>query len=117
MKDSRQPKLEVTASPGLNSPARDSTTSPTAPPLSGLPNSNGGTYDFPSFMRPRMYGSTDIKRLRTSPSRSCSGCSSVRARVKLSAVGSPLGREVSRISRLIRSEEHTSELQSLRHLV
>jgi hypothetical protein len=24
------------------------------PPSSGLPNSNGGIYDFPSFMRPRM---------------------------------------------------------------
>ena len=33
MKYSRQPKLEVTASPGLNSLARDSMTSPTAPPF------------------------------------------------------------------------------------
>jgi len=44
----------MTAWVGLNSLARDSMTSPTAPPSSGLPNSNGGTYDFPSFMRPRM---------------------------------------------------------------
>src|ERR1019366_378601 len=49
-------KVEVTASPTRNSLARDSTTSPTAPPSSGLPNSNGGTYDCPSFMRPRVYG-------------------------------------------------------------
>src|ERR1017187_4355441 len=101
IKYSRQPKLEVTASPGLNSWARDSMTSPTAPPSSGLPNSNGGTYDFPAFMRPRMYGSTDMKRLRTSTCWSCSGSSSVCARVKLSAVGIRLGREASRISRLV----------------
>jgi hypothetical protein len=66
MKYSCQPRLEVTASPGLSSLASDSMTTPTAPPSSGFPNSKGGTYDFPSFMRPRMYGSTDMKRLRTS---------------------------------------------------
>ena len=37
MKYSRQPKLDVTTSPGLKSGARDSMTSPTAPPSSGLP--------------------------------------------------------------------------------
>src|ERR1035437_8376320 len=41
-----------------------------------------------------------MKRLRTSTCWSCSGSSSVRARVKLAAVGNPLGREASRISRL-----------------
>src|ERR1035437_8021061 len=40
MKYSRQPRLEVTASPTRNSLVRDSTTSPTAPPSNGLPNSN-----------------------------------------------------------------------------
>src|ERR1039458_3730817 len=39
MKHSRQPKLEVTASPGLNSPARDSMTSPTAHPATQHPTS------------------------------------------------------------------------------
>ena len=101
MQYSRQPKLETTISPGLNSRARDSMTSPTAPPSSGLPNWKGGTYDFPSFMRPRMYGSTDIKRLRTSTSRSFSGSESVHTNVKLSAVGIPLGREARQTSRLV----------------
>src|ERR1017187_249822 len=41
------PRLEVTASPTRNSLARDSTTSPTAPPSSGLPNSNVGDVRLP----------------------------------------------------------------------
>src|SRR5208337_2411627 len=100
MKYSRQPKLEVTASPGLNSLVRDSMTSPTAPPCSGLPISKGGTYDFPLFMRPRMYGSTDRKRLRTSTCPSWGGASSICAKVKSVAVGIPRGREAKRTSRL-----------------
>ena len=42
----------------------DATTSPTAPPSSASSSSNGGTYDFTSFIRPRMYGSTDMHWLR-----------------------------------------------------
>ena len=63
------------------------------------PNSNGGTYDFPSSMRPRMYGSTDIKRLRTTTSWSFGGCRVVFATTKLDAAGIPVGRETNRTSR------------------
>src|ERR1039457_5850998 len=76
-------------------------TSPTAPPSSGLPISKGGTYDFPSFMRPRIYGSTDIKRLRTSTSWSFSGSEAAHAKVKLAVVGIPVGRDARQISRLV----------------
>lgn len=100
-KASRQPKRDTTTSPGLNSVARDSTTSPTAPPSSALLSSKGGTYDFPSFIRPRMYGSTDMNRCRTSTCSASSGGSVTTANVKLAAVGMPLGREARRISRLV----------------
>jgi hypothetical protein len=43
-----------------------------------------------------------MKRFRTKTAWSRSGFSSIRARVKLAAVGMPLGREASRISRLIK---------------
>ena len=43
MKQSRQPRFEVTMSPGLKFSARDSRTSPTAPPSSGRPRPNGAT--------------------------------------------------------------------------
>src|ERR1035437_10042671 len=42
-----------------------------------------------------------MKRLRTSTSRSCSGSSSVRTRVKLVAAGSPSGRDANRTSGLV----------------
>jgi hypothetical protein len=48
-----------------------------------------------------MYGSTDMKRFRTSASPSFSGSDSVHASEKLAAVGIPLGREARRISRLV----------------
>jgi hypothetical protein len=99
-KCSRQPKLDSTTSPGFSAGERDSTTSPTAPPSSALPSWKGGTYDFASFMRPRMYGSTDMYRLRTSTWPSASSGSSTVASWKFSAVGQPCGREARRISRV-----------------
>src|ERR1035441_3159372 len=42
-----------------------------------------------------------MKRLRTSTSRSFSGSSSVRTRVKLVAAGTPSGRDANRTSRLV----------------
>ena len=62
---SRQPRPCTTWSPTAMSGEFDSMTSPTAPPARGSPIWNGGTYDFTSFIRPRMYGSTDMNRLAT----------------------------------------------------
>jgi len=57
---SRQPRLLLTMSPSLKLGLRERSTRPTAPPSSGSPSLNGGEYDFTSFMRPRIYGSTDM---------------------------------------------------------
>ena len=83
----------------MSSGERDSVTVPTAPPSSGSPSRNGGTYDFTSFIRPRMYGSTDMNMLRT---RTCPGASSGwsdSVSAKLAAVGHPEGRETRTIWR------------------
>ncbi|GAA3495987.1 hypothetical protein GCM10019016_030880 [Streptomyces prasinosporus] len=53
----------------------------------------------PSFIRPRMYGSTDIQVLRTRISPSPGSGTSVVAGTKFSGVGSPTGRAARRISR------------------
>ena len=72
---------------------------PIAPPSSGSPSRNGGTYDFTSFIRPRMYGSTDMNRLRTRTSPSASSGCSPSVSAKLAAVGQPEGREARTIWR------------------
>ena len=56
---SRQPKSCTTHDPSGQRSLRDATTRPTAPPRIGSPSGNGDTYDFASFIRPRMYGSTE----------------------------------------------------------
>ena len=76
-------------------------TVPTAPPSSGLSTWKGGTYDFTSFIRPRMYGSTDMTVLATRISPSCNGGRSTSTSRKLSGVGAPLGREARWISRVL----------------
>ena len=62
---------------------------------------NGGTYDFTSFIRPRMYGSTDMNTLRTrtwpGPG---AGTLDLDERGSSPASGKPCGREASWISRL-----------------
>src|SRR3954470_22328443 len=97
---SRQPRLCSTRAPVATPSAPEATTSPTAPPSSGASISNGGTYERPSFMRPRMYGSTDMNSLRTSSSPSPGSGTSASARRKSLSRGSPCGRAASRISRL-----------------
>jgi hypothetical protein len=97
---SRQPRSCNTVAPAGISGTRDATTVPTAAPVSGSPSANGGTYDFASFMRPRMYGSTDISVFFTSSSPSPGGPTSACASEKFASAGSPLGRLASLISRL-----------------
>ncbi len=97
--NSRQPELCSTVAPNGTSGDFDAITVPIAAPSSGLPTSNGGTYDFASFMRPRMYGSTDISVFFTSTSPSPGGPTSAVASAKFASVGSPCGRDASRISR------------------
>src|SRR3954470_878600 len=97
---SRQPRLCSTRAPVATPSALEATTSPTAPPSSGAPIANGGTYERASFMRPRMYGSTDIHSLRRSSSPSPGSGTSASARRKSLSRGSPRGRRASWISRL-----------------
>src|SRR3954471_22454524 len=94
----RQPAWCSTWSPGFTSSTWDSTTSPTAPPDMTSPTSNGGAYDLTSRMRPRMAGSTLMIRLRTRICPSPGAGISVSTTSKLSCVGTPSGREASRIS-------------------
>src|SRR5436190_2605667 len=54
-----------------------------------------------SFMRPRMYGSTDMNSLRTRISRGPGSGSSTSARRKSQSRGSPCGRAASWSSRLV----------------
>src|ERR1700681_4636218 len=98
--NSRQPWSCSTVAPTGISETREATTVPIAAPLSGSPTTNGGTYDLTSFIRPRMYGSTDISVFLTRISPSPGGPTSAVAKAKLSPDGSPLGRLASRISRL-----------------
>ncbi len=56
----------LTIAPSLILGWLDFTTWPMARPSMGLPTSKEGAYDLRSLMRPRMYGSTDTHRLRTS---------------------------------------------------
>ncbi|CAK7284966.1 hypothetical protein SGPA1_30839 [Streptomyces misionensis JCM 4497] len=89
---SRQPRGCSTWSPTEMPSARDSITSPTAPPCIALPSSNGATYDFWALIRPRMYGSTERYVFRTStwPSRGAGSGDSTSA--KSSGFGQPTGR-------------------------
>ena len=65
---SRQPRQCTTHVPSATRSLRDATTWPTAPPLITSPTWNGGTYDLTSFIRARMYGSTDMNAFRISTS-------------------------------------------------
>ncbi|MDR8937969.1 hypothetical protein FEP65_04879 [Burkholderia multivorans] len=56
-----QPNWPTTRSPTAKSGWRDSITSPAVPPIITSLSGCGGAYDFASFMRPRMYGSSDRK--------------------------------------------------------
>ena len=96
---SRQPRSCRTHAPSGQRSLRDAITRPTAPPVSGASRENGGTYDFASFIRPRMYGSTDTYALRTRTSPSAGSGSSTSASSKSDATGVPRGRAASRISR------------------
>jgi len=65
-----QPSDVSTVSPMPIRASFDATTSPTVWPTITSPTFAGGTYDFASFIRPRMYGSTEtnVLRTRSSPS-------------------------------------------------
>ncbi|MGF6975831.1 hypothetical protein QFZ94_004281 [Paraburkholderia sp. JPY465] len=54
-----QPNIATTLSPTANFGFLVSTTSPTVPPIITSFSGCGGAYDLLSFMRPRMYGSSD----------------------------------------------------------
>src|SRR5689334_12108889 len=54
-----QPSMPTTLSPAANDGCFDSTTSPTVPPIITSLSGCGAAYDLLSFMRPRMYGSSD----------------------------------------------------------
>src|SRR5262249_50195364 len=76
-------------------------TSPTAPPIITSPISAFAAYDLVSFIRPRMYGSSESQwtRTRSSPSLGSGiGASSI---VKLATVGQPLGRPARRTRVLV----------------
>ena len=92
---SRHPRSCVTAAPTGTSADVDSTTRPTAPPVIVASSANGATYDSASFIRPRMYGSTERNSLATRTwSGSRSGRSTVTVR-KSSGTGHPCGRRTS----------------------
>src|SRR5205085_7560343 len=59
----------------------------------------GAAYELASFIRPRMYGSTDMTRLRTSTSPSRGSRTSVSVSRKSSGTGQPRGRRTSCHSR------------------
>src|SRR5699024_9748719 len=65
-----QSRLPVTMSPCAKFVDLDSTTSATIPPESTSFNSNGGIYDFTSFILPLIYGSTDKYSVRINTSES-----------------------------------------------
>ena len=90
-------------------------TSPTAPPSMGWSSSKGGTYDFASFIRPRMYGSTEKYRLRTRtwPSPGCGTSASTRA--KSSGLGQPSGRVTRCHSRLVAGSWGVSDMRGAFH--
>ncbi len=98
---SRQPRLWTTHVLSGHCGLREATTWPTAPPVSGSPTWKGGTYDFASFMRPRMYGSTETNALRISTSPSPGSRSSTSASSKSDGTGTPRGRAARRISLLV----------------
>ena len=56
---SRQPSWCRTQSPSASFSFLEATTRPTAPPVIASPSVNGATYERTSFMRGRMYGSTE----------------------------------------------------------
>src|SRR5690625_427396 len=88
----------------------DSTTSATIPPASTSPfelnevlsatippestsfNSNGGIYDFTSFILPLIYGSTDKYSVRINTSESLGSGIDVSLNSKSASVGNPTGR-------------------------
>ena len=76
-----------------------------------LPTSNEGAYDLRSLMRPRMYGSTDIQRLRTSTWPAPGSGTGTASTLKSLAFGMPTGRAASTICRLTR-RGHASLLKS-----
>ena len=63
---SRQPSWWSTQSPSAYRGFRDAATRPTAPPVIASPSVNGATYERTSFMRGRMYGSTEKYAFRMS---------------------------------------------------
>ena len=94
----------------------EATTVPTAPPSSGAPTWNGGTYDLASFIRPRMYGSTDRTSLRTSTCPGPGSGNSRSTRRKCSALGVPLGRAARWNSRAVLViSQNPSSLASILH--
>ena len=85
------PKAPATKSPALNPGCFDALTTPAPPARITSPISTGRMYDLPSFIQPRMAGSSDSCRIftRISPSRgsfrgSSVNCQSLR-------LGSPTG--------------------------
>ena len=94
----------TTHEPSSKRPLRDAMTCPTAPPVSGSPSANGGTYDFASFIRPRMYGSTDMNAFRISTSPSAGSGTSTSTSAKSVGCGTPRGRAARWISRLVGME-------------
>src|SRR3954471_24031915 len=87
-----QPNMPSTVSPVANLAFFDSTTSPTVPPIITSPSSCLAAYDLPSFIRPRMYGSSESQRFFTSTSPSRSGGSGTLSIRKLSSLTHPEGR-------------------------
>src|SRR5665647_437501 len=98
---SRQPRSCRTMSPAARSGDCEATTSPTDRPVITAPSAKGGTYDLASRMRPRMYGSTEMKRLwtRTWPGPGSGTATSTTA--KSLCLGSPRGRATRWISLLL----------------
>ncbi len=85
----------------VEAPASEAMTSPTAPPSIGRSSAYGSTYDFTSFIRPRMYGSTEKCRLRTRMRPSPGAETGASRRAKSSGAGQPCGRATRCHSRLV----------------
>src|SRR5919201_1220604 len=73
---------------------------PTVPPTIGWPSSTDGAYDFTSFIRPRMYGSSESQMVRTRISPSCGAGTGASTTSKSVGFGSPTGRRMSSTRRL-----------------
>ena len=95
------PSTPETWSPSAKRSSPDATTRPTPPARMTAPILTGGTYERPSFIQPRMAGSSDSSSVWTSTSPGPGSATGSSVWSHTSAVGSPDGRAARRTWRLV----------------